>query len=62
MIKRTVTETVTEYDKDGNVVSQTQTVTEEEDTNYYGANYCPRAYITADPTLIEAMKRGPSDV
>lgn len=36
MIKRTIKETATEYDKDGNIVKQTITeTTEDDDTQYW---------------------------
>lgn len=35
MIKRTIKETVTEYDRDGNIVRQTVTETQEDDDTQY---------------------------
>ena len=35
MVKRTIKETVTEYDKDGNIVKQTVTETTEDDDTQY---------------------------
>ena len=44
MVKRTIKETVTEYDKDGNIVKQTVTeTTEDDDTQYWPYN--PSPYI-----------------
>lgn len=42
MVKRTIKETVTEYDKDGNIVKQTVTeTTEDDDTAYWPYNPAP---------------------
>lgn len=42
MVKRTIKETVTEYDKDGNIVRQTVTeITEDDDTRYWPYNPSP---------------------
>lgn len=42
MVKRTIKETVTEYDKDGNIVRQTVTeTTEDDDTKYWPYNQSP---------------------
>ena len=42
MIKRTIKETVNEYDKDGNLVKQTVTeTTEDDDTQYWPCNPTP---------------------
>lgn len=42
MVKRTIKETVTEYDKDGNILKQTVTeTTEDDDTKYWPYNPSP---------------------
>lgn len=42
MVKRTIKETINEYDKDGNIVKQTITeTTEDDDTQYWPYNPTP---------------------
>ncbi len=56
MIKRTIRETVREYDADGKVVKQTVTETTEEDDTVYYPTYNPFLYTSpsispsAEPT------------
>ncbi len=51
MIKRTVKETVTEYDKDGNIVKQTVTETvEDDDTQYLPYNAAPLTTVPCAPS------------
>lgn len=50
MIKRTIKETVNEYDKDGRLVRQTITETsEDDDTQYYPYPYYPYTYQEIPP-------------
>lgn len=46
MIKRTIRETVREYDADGKVVKQTVTETSEEDDTVYYPTYTPFLYTS----------------
>ena len=46
MIKRTIRETVREYDADGKVVKQTVTETTEEDDTVYYPTYNPFLYTS----------------
>lgn len=48
MVKRKITETVEEYDKDGKLIKKTITITEEDDDTYYYPFTSPAPY---NPTI-----------
>lgn len=50
MIKRTIKETVSEYDSDGKLVRQTVTETTEDDDTMYYPTYTPYPYATPSVT------------